>query len=858
MFPTGSPPASPASSTSPAAPLFRLAFYAHERDPLPRHREVDEAKLVELLTTHIRRPSKEGVAWSPAQIGPCPPSCRNEGTNRFKCGGGKEHRHERNVLSHALVVFDIDHAKEADVEALLSRVKDLGLKAVVHSSFSHCAGGPDDCCLRLILFPSRLILPEEVKKVLEALATALEFGSLIDPATKDLSRLYYLPSCPREGEGPEPVAGFFPGNEFDVDPLLSPALAPSPAPGPSTAAPAPPATSIDVTALRDQLLSAKARVKEEDAKALLGRVLAGEPLAAVGNHDTSLHRLCRLCATYLFQNGKPVPFAAVLAVAETSLRRMGWEDGWEHLVATLEEKYERAVADTVAYREKRAKQSEGLRQLARENEKDKTSDPLAAASAEDGRYTEDALKTWGLADDEWVIQKRDSYFVFSNGEYVSRDKSELPNCIHKDLARSPLQLTIDNGKGGERELTPSEIVRVYGTVAKRVASSLELARSYYDRKTGVFNEAVAPLRRLEPEYDARVDRWLRLLGGKDAEKLLDWVATVTQVSRQTCAVYIWGPPSIGKNIFALGLARLWTVDAPPTLEQAFSNFNSAIAGCPLIFADEKLPERKNINADLRALLGTSSRSLQRKFQADASLSGAVRLIIGANNPDLIRQAEDMTKDELDATAERVLYIEANSDPAKYLIEISGDGPPIGESWRRDDVLAKHALWLKENRKVVQTGRFLVSGHRQKAHDRMAVNSGVGKQVCEVIAKQIVSSKPLPPVLKDHFLFGHGQILVNVRAIETLWDNHISTPDKFSTDRLAKALAAISFDQRTVKTNGKQIRFSRVRAEQVYQWADDTGAVDPDDLHKAIDGAEPQVAAILDNQSIPYTKTAGAA
>lgn len=814
---------------------MRVSLYQHERAPIAQAREFSPAELTLQLTTHRESVVKEGVAWSPAELAPCTDPCRNTGTTKVRCAGGELHRHEKNVISHGCVVFDVDHISDTEAAALVERLKGIGVAGAIHSSYSH--NPPDDCALRIVLYPNEPIPAEQVVHVRAVLQHVLEIPA--DPATKDLSRIYYLPTVQ---PGREKLAIGLEGDPFEVAPLLAVAL-----PQAATAPPLPtPLAMVDLNALRDDLK----RVTSPSAKEIISRVLKGEPLAPVGEHDTSLQRLAGICATYLPEG---TPFEHVVALCDTSLRLMGWEDGYEDCLRALEEKFARAVERTQAYRAEQLALRAALKAEIAKRVATLTVDPLAVEATEDGKYSEKALQEWGIAKDEWIIQKGDIYYTFVNGDYIPRLRPELPNTIHRDLSRAPLELEVVNGKGIAKELTPSEIIRIYGTVAQKVDADLAVQRSRYDALTGIFTEAVCPLRHLQPEYSPEVDHWMRLLGGEQAGKLIDWVATITELSRQTCGVYFYGPPGSGKTLLIHGLARLWTTGSVSTMDEAISNFNDAVTKCPLIFADEKLPETKSITEDLRILIGSSTRPLKRKYMASASMNGSIRLALAANHPNLIRPTNDMTEMDLRAVSERILYIQVPEAAREYIDSLGG--AEVVNDWIFSDKIAKHALWLRDNHRVAPSGgRFLVMGQKSAFTNRLAVNSGVANQVCEVLVKQLTSNKPLPPAVAGLFLAGGGDLYVNVKAIESIWENHCKTNDRYATGRLARALSAISAESTRLTVDGKQNRYSKVRVEQLYAWADENGVADGDELKASLTKPNPILMAALNRKG---TTTASA-
>jgi predicted P-loop ATPase len=160
-----------------------IALYVNEVTPENMCAPVAWERLVAKLTHVVERDchpcpgktcrQKFGVAWSPVRI-----EGKRKGTN---------------VKAVTVAVFDLDDISHADLEALKGRIK--GLRYVIHSTHTHQHDGPGHNYLRLVVSLSREATPEEWPRVL---AMAIEhYGIPADPACKDLSRLYFLPTRPR-------------------------------------------------------------------------------------------------------------------------------------------------------------------------------------------------------------------------------------------------------------------------------------------------------------------------------------------------------------------------------------------------------------------------------------------------------------------------------------------------------------------------------------------------------------------------------------------------------------------------------------------------------------------------------------
>lgn len=149
--------------------------------------------LIEFVNKRLRkpfvRPNKDGMAWSPTAYA--------EGMTR----GNK------NVQMITAAVFDVDNGTPTSYFS----EKLSGCAHVIHSSYSHTADHPK---YRVVLFLSAPVPAELWPTMWERLAAWV--GGNIDPQTKDLARVYYLPSHP---PGSEPIFELHEGGLFRMEQL---------------------------------------------------------------------------------------------------------------------------------------------------------------------------------------------------------------------------------------------------------------------------------------------------------------------------------------------------------------------------------------------------------------------------------------------------------------------------------------------------------------------------------------------------------------------------------------------------------------------------------------------------------------
>lgn len=155
--------------------VVRASRFDDERSKTPRPWEGPLLQLVG--ERHLIRAHKKGTpAFSPAIYG--------EGAKRGN----------RKVVEATLLVYDFDHLSAEDMQCVSRLLQ--GRAFVAYTSYSHGAGGPDDGCFRVLLPVTRPIRPDEYAAIWEGGYAAL--GRLADVKTRDLARIWYLPSCPPE------------------------------------------------------------------------------------------------------------------------------------------------------------------------------------------------------------------------------------------------------------------------------------------------------------------------------------------------------------------------------------------------------------------------------------------------------------------------------------------------------------------------------------------------------------------------------------------------------------------------------------------------------------------------------------
>jgi len=126
------------------------------------------------------------------------PRAEKKGTPTFSAVEYKDgaHRGKRGVRHATALVMDFDHLTGEQAELVQRKLRAGGWAHLLSTTYSHLAGGEDDHCFRVLLPVSRPIQPAEYEPVWLAANGAL--GRLADAAARDISRIWYVASCPPE------------------------------------------------------------------------------------------------------------------------------------------------------------------------------------------------------------------------------------------------------------------------------------------------------------------------------------------------------------------------------------------------------------------------------------------------------------------------------------------------------------------------------------------------------------------------------------------------------------------------------------------------------------------------------------
>lgn len=578
-------------------------------------------------------------------------------------------------------------------------------------------------------------------------------------------------------------------------------------------------------ALRDSLRRRHPTSSNQD---MVLRMLNGESIAPAGQRD---HTMQKVCSTIVWMTeARQVSLEHLVELFRPSLRVWALEPGaalsLEEELQKCTDKLRRARRDL---EEHEARQKSDLASVFRAFSRGTPAEQIYAKASDDDLTH--------LS----IVQKKNTYWVydFARGRYShALTREELATYCKSAWIGAPpaIDLTYVNAKGERKEKTFPRLLADYAVSADDVVGNMIVSRSYFDIQTRVFWEASCSMRPLEPEFDPQIDHWMRLLGGRYADKLLDWVACVTTLERPCAALYMSGRSGAGKGMLALGLSRLWRESGPTEFQNIAGDYTSDIMRCPLIFLDEgsKETRRGATSTLLRQLVAATSFGMSEKYVVTRQAVGSCRIIIAANNNDVVSFTdEQLTAQDLEAVASRFLHIPINEDAVDWL-NANNEGRAMTNGWVDGDGIARHALWLRDNRAVKPGKRFLVEGELSRLHRQLILKSEATGLVVEWLARYLAKPQTYDRDGRGCIIAGGGCLYVNAQGIVDAWEIY-SKENRPSIQKISRVLARFSQGQHRLKIeNVGQIRYWKIDPDIVISWALDNQVGNEDTLMASLE------------------------
>lgn len=543
-------------------------------------------------------------------------------------------------------------------------------------------------------------------------------------------------------------------------------------------------------------------------------IKAGKSFAERGSREEVLTRVCAALA-YAAPTNAPEELAEMLA---PSLTEWAAEPDAQ---LSLDEEMDKAV--------NRIARAQGKRLAKLESDAAFKaaiiSQSRGDASPSRGPYSESELQGFAnaigvppeLLQKRWILFCGKAYFFLQNGEYVGPFAQETENYIvgmaQKYLAPAGLAFDKPTRGGGLTPKSLTELCRDYGTPVKDFEYDYARNASSYDPQTDVFHFAPCPQRITAGVFNADIDKWLRLLGGRQTDILFDWLSGLTELSRQQTALYLYGEANNGKSFLAQEAAKIWTTGTPTALKDVTAAFNDALLKCPLIHCDEIMPAHltpAQASAMIREITGASRQPLRRKYLATATIKGAIRVIITANKDKLIKPDITDEGDDIDAIGSRIVYIHTDSAAGRFLAQL---GRQETDRWANEELIAKHLVWLTQNHVRTSTGNRFITETKTASIVRHIRAQPMAGKCLEWLAQYLSDPQKNYPGI----VCGSGQLYVRAGVIQQRWKNIMKDPQPPTITAIGIALRMLS--------NNRQVRWENqrhciVNVDTLLDWAEE--------------------------------------
>jgi len=407
--------------------------------------------------------------------------------------------------------------------------------------------------------------------------------------------------------------------------------------------------------------------------------------------------------------------------------------------------------------------------------------------------------------------------------------------------------------GSKKPKAAQEILDVYGFPVTSVAAGPEYERgSIVIGMDSGLPTAVLPMfqrnPRVTPKYDADVDMWLRKICKDEADysKLLAWIGHSLDFSVPIAALALVGPGGIGKKLLMLGLAECFLPPRIADFANMVAGFGDVLLETPWICANEGFPQNsgsgKRIADLIRELVAGDPISINRKFKTPVQIQANFRVVITANNDQCLTNlyaGQDLTQDDRRAITQRIVHIHA-SDAARIWLRSKGGLSFTGAKGHRwvsnqsggqsDFVVARHFLWLHENRTAPEIGsRFAVEGNMSSGAlvDDMALASGVAPKVIEsllAISNATQEQEGVAFIPEDTPELSRG-IYVTTSAVKTAYRAlpYQKNMDSLTDRKIRNVLMSLCDTHKLVSIGGMDAHWFKLNVEFIFHHAQRDGS-----------------------------------
>lgn len=632
-----------------------------------------------------------------------------------------------------------------------------------------------------------------------------EAGFLCDELC-DWTRLYRLPMVVRDGEHSEAAESFYiehrPEARLKVSDLgtevgkagkadLYASVVPIDRPQPD---------DLDVQNLIERLNSsngkwqktewyrkAKAKLKNyECADCLFNDVLMARP----GSRDQTLHSYVGQACSMLYNLVGTTP-EHIYALFVPAVQALGTDDDWS---GKLWDKVCRCWAL------EEAKERHDRQQQEQQKEYEETARSHFVNGMRDWCDAEELFgeedEAFEYASRKAIVSAGNTYFIAGkDGKYRSQQytSAQLISAIRTHIDELiPTRKPSRDGIGYD-DLPVQTIVNKHATVVDSVVGLPGIQGGYIESidrpEAKLFVPCFSINPHLSPEYDRDVDEWLQQLFGDQIEDAKRWIAySLAFQEGPICAMSIMGGQGVGKKLLVRGLAECLRNPVTAKEDDITGDYQYGLLKSPFLVVNEGWPRTKSAKhpADrFRELVSGDIVESKRKHRDPIEIRNPVRIILTANNFNVIRvlaDKRDLSQEDREALSLRLMHFSVGDTASHWLRQMGGmkfTGAK-GRRWvapdaggQSDYIVAKHFLWLYEQRKQWEPGRrLLVEGQgSSELMFELQTQTGSAPLVIEIILEMLKYSN-IKPALDDLIIKDDGIYVVTSGVLE-FWRQKMS-------------------------------------------------------------------------------------
>lgn len=356
-----------------------------------------------------------------------------------------------------------------------------------------------------------------------------------------------------------------------------------------------------------------------------------------------------------------------------------------------------------------------------------------------------------------------------------------PNLVRGELKELWPDISIgeEDDKGKWRPYHLEELKRRYGFIVDRLHYTwVDRGRAFEvdDRGVSHLHLQCGDRPRIEPRFHEDVDEWLRVLGGDKYEQLLNWVAALPQLDQVVAALYLHGPPGIGKGLFAHICAQMYGAAPAPYKKVVLERFNALLLETPVVLLDESIPRTKDGSSLFRAFIGVFELAVEQKNKPVCMVELAPRTIIAANHGGALNLADELLDGWSErAIGQRVLMVNIPVSAEGWFD--SRGGRDYVDGWVKDEAgrpgrACKHFRWIAENHEITPGKRWLVEGESSEWMRMAAQRDGLTNEILTAIGMALTdTSHHIPEPQNPAWVASEGEelgVFVCAKPLSEFW------------------------------------------------------------------------------------------